>query len=61
MQQLRQPYRVSSTPILLDEEVEDFLRKYPQCPNPEHSPKAVEYLVRMYKYYKEQNNVLTSV
>jgi hypothetical protein len=51
---------VSSTPILLDEEVEDFFKKYPQCPNPEHSPKTVEYLVPTHKYYKEQKNVRTS-
>jgi hypothetical protein len=30
---------------------EDFMRKY-NVPNPEHSPRAVEYLVRMYKYYE---------
>ena len=30
---------------------EDFMRTY-NVPNPIHSPKQVEYLVRMYKYYK---------
>ena len=38
----------------LEDKVEDFLKKNPNCPNPEHSPKTVEYLVRMYKYYKER-------
>jgi len=29
---------------------EDFMRKY-NVPNPKHSPRAVKYLVEMYKYY----------
>ena len=31
---------------------EDFMRRY-DVPNPKHSPKAVKYLVEMYKYYEE--------
>ena len=30
---------------------EDFMRRY-NVPNPKHSPKAVKYLVEMYKYYE---------
>lgn len=30
---------------------EDFMKRY-NVPNPEHSPKAVQHLVEMYKYYE---------
>ena len=30
---------------------EDFMRRY-NVPNPDHSPRQVEYLVRMYKFYE---------
>lgn len=33
---------------------EDFMRRY-NVPNPAHSPKRVEFLVRMYKYYEGLN------
>lgn len=33
---------------------EDFMKRY-NVPNPAHSPKQVEYLVRMYTYYEGIN------
>lgn len=34
-----------------DEEILQFLREY-KVPNPKHSPKKVEYLVKCYLLYK---------
>lgn len=28
-----------------------FLEMFPDCPNPKHSPKKVQYLIRLYLYY----------
>lgn len=39
-------------PLQKSEELaEDFMLRY-DVPNPEHSPRAVKYLVEMYKYYE---------
>jgi len=37
-----------------EEVIENFSKMFPNCPDPEHQPRVVEYLVRVYKYVEDQ-------
>ena len=37
-----------------DKVIEDFSKMFPNCPDPEHQPKVVEYLVKVFKHVEEQ-------
>ena len=41
-----------------DKVVEDFLEMFPNCPNPEHQPKVVEHLVKVFKHVYKRNEVV---
>ena len=37
-----------------DKVIEDFSEMFPNCPHPEHQPRVVEYLVKVFKHVEEQ-------
>jgi len=37
-----------------DNVIEKFAEMFPNCPDPEHQPKVVEYLVKVFKHVEEQ-------
>ena len=37
-----------------DKVIENFSKTFPNCPDPEHQPKIVEYLVKVFKHAEEQ-------
>jgi len=37
-----------------DKVIENFSKMFPNCPDPEHQPKVVEYLVKVFKHVEEQ-------
>lgn len=34
--------------------VEDFIKRYPNLPDPKHSPEVVKYYIKLYKYTIEK-------
>ena len=38
---------------MTDEELKEFLEVFPNCPDPEHYPKAVAYLHKIFLYDKQ--------
>lgn len=42
--------------MTIEETIEDFYVMFPDVSNPEHYPKSFEYYVKLYKYYKSQEN-----
>ena len=37
-----------------DNVIEKFAEMFPNCPDPKHQPKVVEYLTKVFKYVEEQ-------
>jgi|TARA_B110000977_G_scaffold96581_1_gene127366 hypothetical protein len=37
-----------------DKVIENFSKMFPNCPDPEHQPRVVEYLVKVFKHVEEQ-------
>ena len=45
---------------MTEEQFNDFMDMFPNCPNPEYQPKQVEYLVKLYNYYTSEKALVAS-